>query len=210
MLIWPRRLDKPFRIVGLLLMVAGFYRALIFPFKYSAEFGAMQPLLNRPTALYIFIIALLIWLVRREPGSTWPSERVPARQFWGVTMAVVCFAILNIEIASVFKVEGASFSLMTRGSLAHQLGYSLGWLGYAIIMLVVGIKWQVRRARQAALLLIIITFLKIFLKDLWSLGQLYRVASFIGLAAIMMLVSYLYQRFLAKMEDKPNENQPQN
>jgi len=84
----------------------------------------------------------------------------------------------------------------------HQLGYSLGWLGYAIVMLVVGIKWQVRRARQAALLLIIITFLKIFLKDLWSLGQLYRVASFIGLAIIMMLVSYLYQRFLAKMEDK--------
>lgn len=202
MLIWPKRLDKPFRIVGLLLMVAGLYRALIFPFRYAVEFGAMQPLLNRPTALYLFIAALLVWLVRRKPDTHWPSERVTARNFWGVTMTIVCFIILNIEIASVFKAEGVSFSLLTRGSLAHQLGYSLGWLGYAIVMLVVGIKWQVRRARQAALLLIIITFLKIFLKDLWSLGQLYRVASFIGLAIIMMLVSYLYQRFLAKMEDK--------
>jgi uncharacterized membrane protein len=50
--------------------------------------------------------------------------------------------------------------------------------------------------------LIIVTSVKIFLKDLWSLGQLYRVASFIGLAVVLMLVSYLYQRFLSKMEEK--------
>lgn len=202
MLIWPKRLDKPFRIAGLLLMVAGLYRALVFPFKYAVEFGAMQPLLNRPTALYLFIVVLLIWLVRRKPDTTWPSERVNSRSFWGVALAVMCFLILNIEIASVFGESGRAFSLLTRGSLAHQLGYSLGWLVYAITMLVVGIRWQVVRARQAALALIMITSFKIFLKDLWSLGQLYRVASFIGLAAIMMLVSYLYQRFLTRMEDK--------
>jgi uncharacterized membrane protein len=72
-------------------------------------------------------------------------------------------------------------------------------------MLVSGIKWKTVRARQTALVLIIITSLKIFLKDLWSLGQLYRVASFIGLAIVMMMVSYLYQRFLSKMGDKENE-----
>jgi uncharacterized membrane protein len=37
--------------------------------------------------------------------------------------------------------------------------------------------------------------------DLWKLGQLYRVASFIGLAIVLMLVSYLYQRFLTKSEN---------
>ncbi|MFZ5949465.1 MAG: DUF2339 domain-containing protein, partial [Candidatus Rifleibacteriota bacterium] len=198
MLIWPKRLDKPFRIAGLILMVAAFWRAVVFPFKYSVDFGAMQPLLNRPTALYVFILALLVWLIWRKPDETWPSERVGARPFWSVTLALMAFAILNIEIASVFGASGAPFSLLTRGELAHKLGYSIGWLVYATIMLSAGIKWSEVRARQAALVIICITALKIVGKDLWDLGQLYRVASFIGLAVIMMLVSYLYQRFLVK------------
>ncbi len=198
MLIWPKRLDKPFRIAGLVLMVAAFWRAVVFPFKYSVDFGAMQPLLNRPTALYVFILALLVWLIWRKPDQTWPTERVGARQFWSVTLALMAFAILNIEIASVFEASGAPFSLLTRGELAHKLGYSIGWLVYATIMLMAGIKWSEVRARQAALLIICITALKIVGKDLWDPGQLYRVASFIGLAIIMMLVSYLYQRFLVK------------
>ena len=50
--------------------------------------------------------------------------------------------------------------------------------------------------RWASLILLVITALKIFLKDLWFLGQLYRVASFVGLALVLIMVSFLYQRFL--------------
>jgi hypothetical protein len=202
MLLWPKRLDKPFRIAGLVLTVLALLRSLIFPFKYAVEFGAMTPLFNRPTALYLFIVALLIWLIARRQDDTWPVPFVMPRHFWGIALALMSFFIMNIEIASFFGEKGRDFSLLTRGSLSHQLGYSLGWLVYAISLLIIGIRLQVVRARQAALLLIIITSFKIFLKDLWSLGQLYRVASFIGLAFIMMLVSYLYQRFLTKMGDK--------
>lgn len=205
MLVWPKRLDKPFRFAGLVLMLIAIFRALVFPFKYASDFGAMQPLLNRPTILYLFIVALLIWLTQRKQDETWPTAKITSRVFWGITLAVSAFLIMNIEIASVFGVSGQPFSLAAR-NLSQQLGYSLGWLVYAIIMLAVGINRQVVRARQAALLLIIVTSLKIFLQDLWSLGQLYRVASFIGLAVIMMLVSYLYQRFLTRMGDDKNEN----
>lgn len=202
MLLWPKRLDKPFRVAGLVLAVLGLIRSLLFPFKYAADFGAMTPLFNRPTLLYLFVVGVLLWLVTRKPAETWPIASIPQKTFWGSSLAIMAFLIMNIEIASYFGAAGQPFSLLAHGNLSHQLGYSLGWLIYAVSMLVVGIKWQVVRARQAALLLIIITSLKIFLKDLWSLGQLYRVASFIGLAVIMMLVSYLYQRFLTKMGDK--------
>ena len=109
--------------------------------------------------------------------------------------------MLNIEIASVFGKEGRPFSLLTRDSLSHQLGYSLGWLVYSIGLLLSGIRWKVVRARQAALLLVLLTCCKIFLLDLARLEQLYRVASFIGLAIVLMLVSYLYQRFINKSEN---------
>jgi uncharacterized membrane protein len=46
------------------------------------------------------------------------------------------------------------------------------------------------------------TALKVFIKDLWTLGQLYRVFSFVGLAITLMLVSFLYQRYLGSGKSK--------
>lgn len=161
----------------------------------------MTTFINSPTLLYIACVAVLIWLTARKQDDTWPLP-ISSKQFWGVFLAITSFAILNIEIASVFGDKSRAFSLLAHGNLSHQLGYSLGWLVYAIVLLFVGIKWNVVRVRQAALVLIIITCVKIFLKDLWSLGQLYRVASFVGLAFVLMLVSYLYQRFLSKTGEK--------
>jgi uncharacterized membrane protein len=137
-------------------------------------------------------------MTRRKEDKTWPLDSFKQKSFWALILSLMTFAVMNIEIASVFGQKGQSFSLLTHGNLSHQLGYSLGWLVYAIVMLASGIRWKVVRARQAALILIIVTSFKIFFKDLWSLGQLYRVASFVGLAVVLMLVSYLYQRFLTK------------
>jgi uncharacterized membrane protein len=198
MILWPKRLDKPFRLGGLILVMLAFMRAVLFPFKFSAEFGAMSPILNKPTALFLVCIGVLIWMTRRKEDKTWPLDSFKQKSFWALILSLMTFAVMNIEIASVFGQKGQSFSLLTHGNLSHQLGYSLGWLVYAIVMLASGIRWKVVRARQAALILIIVTSFKIFFKDLWSLGQLYRVASFVGLAVVLMLVSYLYQRFLTK------------
>jgi uncharacterized membrane protein len=69
----------------------------------------------------------------------------------------------------------------------------------------IGIRWQIIQVRWVALALFVITALKVFIKDLWTLGQLYRVFSFVGLAITLMLVSFLYQRYLGgkkSTEDK--------
>ena len=47
----------------------------------------------------------------------------------------------------------------------------------------------------AALGLLSITLLKLFLHDLAQLGQLYRIGAFLGVAVIAMLASFAYQRF---------------
>ncbi|MGB8509415.1 MAG: DUF2339 domain-containing protein, partial [Pyrinomonadaceae bacterium] len=51
-----------------------------------------------------------------------------------------------------------------------------------------------RLLRLMALLLLAITTLKVFFIDLSSLDRVYRIVSFIVLGAILMAVSYLYQR----------------
>jgi uncharacterized membrane protein len=197
MLIWPRRLDKPFRLAGLILIMLGLAKSVILPFQFRSAFGALTPILNWPTFLYAGCLGMMVFLIRRKDDENWPVAAVSSRLWWMIALLVMAFYVLNVEIASAFGISGRSFSLRTHGSFAHQLGYSLGWLIFSVGMLVSGIKWQVVKLRWAALILLVLTTLKIFFKDLWSLGQGYRVAAFVGLAAVLYLVSFLYQRYLS-------------
>jgi uncharacterized membrane protein len=45
--------------------------------------------------------------------------------------------------------------------------------------------------------LLVFTLLKLFLHDLWRLGGLYRIGSLVGMALVLMVVSFIYQRFLS-------------
>ena len=202
LLYWPRGLDRPFRIAGVVLVVAGLVKALTYPFLYSAAFGAMTPLVNAPSLLYLAIVIVLTALTLNRPQQYWPFVSPTLRAFWGVLLGVVTFCVLNIEISSVFTEAGGRFSLETYGNLAHQLAYSLSWLLYSIGLLIVGIKWNTSKVRWAALILMVGTTVKIFFMDLWRLGQLYRVASFVGLAAVLILVSFLYQRFMTGKDEE--------
>ncbi|MDH4164404.1 MAG: DUF2339 domain-containing protein, partial [Nitrospirota bacterium] len=205
LLYWPRGLDRPFRIAGVVLVLAGLAKALTYPFVHSAAFGAMTPFLNTPTLVFLFAIVALLCLTLNKPQQHWPFISPTLRAFWGTALAVAVFCVLNIEISSIFTETGRSFSLETYGNLAHQLAYSLSWLLYSIGLLVVGIKWKTSKVRWAALILMVGTTFKIFFMDLWRLGQLYRVASFIGLAAVLILVSFLYQRFMTGRDEEEGQ-----
>ena len=103
-------------------------------------------------------------------AGPWPAS---ARdRFWGLALALFAFAVLNIEIAAVFAGAGRPSACAPHGSLAMQLAYSIGWLLYAIGLLAVGIRWQIKAVRWAAILAIVVTACKIFLLDVSSLGQL--------------------------------------
>ena len=87
------------------------------------------------------------------------------------------------------------------------MSYSLAWALFGFILLIVSIKVKRLLGRRASLGLLGATILKLFLHDIWALGQLYRVAAFVGLACVLILVSYLYQRYLfpetAAVSDPP-------
>jgi uncharacterized membrane protein len=110
--------------------------------------------------------------------------------------AILLFLWMNIEIADFFS-EGAFLTFAFGRSFGQDLTYSLAWALFGLFLLLMAIRIGNRGARLASLILIAITTLKLFFYDLWRLGQLYRVAAFVGLAAILMLVSTLYQKYVS-------------
>jgi len=88
--------------------------------------------------------------------------------------------------------------------LAKQLSLSVVWALYASGLLVAGRVRRLQLLRVMGLALLSLTTLKVFFWDLSSLDRIYRIISFIMLGAILLVVSYFYQRSqqLASAEER--------
>jgi uncharacterized membrane protein len=109
---------------------------------------------------------------------------------------VLAFLLLNIEIADYYNPTGRVLTFEFSGNFARDMTYTIAWALFALGLLVLGIARRVRATRYAAIGLLSVTLLKLFLHDLAHLGQLYRIGAFIVVAVVAILASFLYQRFL--------------
>ncbi|MBK9138770.1 MAG: DUF2339 domain-containing protein [Verrucomicrobia bacterium] len=107
------------------------------------------------------------------------------------------FLLLNIQIADWFS-TGRNLTVEFNASFGQDMTYSLAWGLYAFMLLSIGFRADARAARYAGMGLLVVTIVKLFLHDLWRLGGLYRIGSLIGLALVLIVVSFIYQRFLAR------------
>jgi len=109
---------------------------------------------------------------------------------------ILAFYLVNIEIADYFA-EGATLTFQFSGNFARDMTYSIAWAVFAFLILIVGIRKNLKGPRYAAIGLIGVTLLKLFFHDLGSLNQLYRVGALVVVAVVLILASYLYQRFVS-------------
>ncbi|MDD5628174.1 MAG: DUF2339 domain-containing protein, partial [Elusimicrobia bacterium] len=183
------------KVWGTALLGVAFVRLAMNPAVLSYHARAATPLLNWYLFVYGTAVACLFFAAARLAPPEQEVLGVDARPILKSLAAILAFLLLNIEIADYFS-TGSGITFNFSGSLGQDMTYSLGWCAFAVTLLAVGIRRQSSGARLASLALLSVTILKVFFHDLWRLGQLYRVASVVGLAVILILVSFLYQRFI--------------
>jgi uncharacterized membrane protein len=108
---------------------------------------------------------------------------------------VVVFVWINLTIADWFA-TGQSLTLSFGDRPAQRLTVSIAWALYALILLGLGMARDSLGLRWLSLSFLLVTIGKVFLYDLGALRDLYRVASLVGLALSLIVVSLLYQRFV--------------
>ena len=114
-------------------------------------------------------------------------------------LIVVVFAWLNLVVMDAFS-TGEVLLIDFTGSPMRDLSLSLAWAAFALALLVIGMRLRSAALRWTSLGLVLATAGKIFLFDLAYLKDLYRVASLVGLAASLIFISALYQRFVLRSE----------
>lgn len=77
----------------------------------------------------------------------------------------------------------------------QQLCISGAWLFYSMLLIVIGIYRSRFNIRVVSIVVFGFTIAKVFFYDLSYLDTLHRIFSVIALGVILLLVSYLYQKF---------------
>jgi uncharacterized membrane protein len=138
---------------------------------------------------------------------SWPRksalERIAPTLFDSLGM-ILTFLLLNIEIADYFSI-GPTLTFSFSGNFARDMTYSIAWALFAFALLLAGMRQKTRWVRYAGVALLVATLAKLFLHDLGNLNQLYRIGAFIGVAVILIVASFVYQRFLVLKMEKPAE-----
>jgi uncharacterized membrane protein len=80
---------------------------------------------------------------------------------------------------------------------------------YALALIAAGVATRTAINRLAGLALMLLVVAKLYLVDVWQLSRGFRITAFLGLGALLLLVSYLYSRFRPAIEklfkDRPAE-----
>lgn len=190
------------RLVGVALLTVAFVRLALNPEVLTYAVRGERAILNWYLYTYgLGALSLMLgaWLV--HPPRNKLSEIDLPPWLYGMG-AVLLFLLLNIEIADYFTPVGQRLEFQFSGNFGRDMAYSLGWALFAFALFGVGFKVESRGARYAGMGLLVVTLLKLFLHDLWQLGGLYRIGSLIGLAVVLILVSFIYQRFLSSGQPK--------
>jgi uncharacterized membrane protein len=149
-------------------------------------------LANGRTASGAFIVALVhalaIWHRRTGGGE--------ARLFSPLIVAaqILTVAVLTAEASAFWTVR--TFSHAYAG-VASQLSISLLWAAYAAALVVVGLRRRYPPVRYVGMALFALTLGKVFFSDFALLSGFYRVVGFVLVGAVLVLVSFLYQRVSA-------------
>jgi hypothetical protein len=76
----------------------------------------------------------------------------------------------------------------------HKIGYPILWGVTSFILIAIGLKRKQRNLRIISLTLFLITLIKLFLIDIKGISEGGKIAAFISLGVLLLIVSFMYQR----------------
>ena len=147
------------------------------------------------TAVSLIFLALAT-ISRRIKNSTPPPPAAPAPSSENTNWARFRNAIawLDRHPYHVFFFTPAILITRLLSLEVHHGFLTAAWGAEALVVFLIALKVKERSYRWCALILLLLCVGRIVLIDVWTLDQLGRIVSFMGLGAALLIVSFLYAR----------------
>jgi uncharacterized membrane protein len=157
------------------------------------------------------LLLLLAWRHGRAAGASRYARDIAALVVGAATLGLL---VLSAEIDLAFArrawagLEAAGAGAVTSAGLALHVTLSTAWAAYALGLVAVGIHRRYAPLRYLAIAIFAGTVVKVFAVDLARLDRFYRILSTIGLGLLLLVASYLYQRFASRPDPDAGPGTP--
>jgi uncharacterized membrane protein len=198
-LLWLTRIvpQRLLRALALIALVLGLAALLVINPPASTTIVFNQRFASYLAGIAAFAFAA--WISYRSAANE--DQSFPLS--WKVTAALAVLAVnLLILLAIGQEIHNYWWTLRYTGdySLIHdyrmyaQFTYSAFFMLFGAVLLLLGFVQRSAFLRWQALVLLAVSIGKVFLIDVSQLSQGYRILSFLGLGALLLAVSFVYQR----------------
>lgn len=158
-------------------------------------------LLSELRELYLTEDANIMYLIIRYIGLfslanlVWSTYKLLQSNILKVKDTKLPELALHTLILWVASSEWLHWTDLFGSSSSYKLGLSILWVGYAVIMLVLGIKGQKKYLRVSSIAVIGFTLLKLFFYDIAHLSTISKVVVLVVLGILLMVSSFLYVKY---------------
>lgn len=183
--------------IGFVLLVIAVIR-LIFIGKFSSGYTVDSKIFNWYMLVYSLSAAAMFvsakyWVAEEKDNNT-------IKNILNIAGAVLLFFLVNIEIANYFSTSGELLKFNFFGDFASTITYTIAWTLYGAITCLIAFYNKHKTVLKIGIVIMILSIIKLFLFDLWSLGILYRIIGLFAIAGILFGISYIFQKFKDRLK----------
>lgn len=113
----------------------------------------------------------------------------------------------NIIVITFFKEDVSVYYWIKQ---SHRIGFPILWGVCSFILMLIGMKKEIRQLRIISLSLFMLTVVKLFALDVWEMSEAGRIAAFVLLGVFLLIVSFLYQKLKQLIIDEDSNKNLQN
>ncbi|MBO9727988.1 MAG: DUF2339 domain-containing protein [Chitinophaga sp.] len=187
---------RKFEAVRLPLLLLTLCFVVAFPLYYNPAIidVRIEVLAGKAPVAYFYVQYLLIVLLLGVIYQAWKTvSSLKGGEFVVIYQWVSSAAILYIVSASLDHLVAFSGHDQDLYN-THRVGYAILWGAFAFVLIYLGLRWKSKTIRIISISLFGLTLLKLFLFDFAGLGEGGKIAAFISLGVILLIISFMYQR----------------
>lgn len=141
-----------------------------------------------------FVTGIVIILGKRQQIALRESGTFSKLHLWFASFLLIFIASAELDniLVLVSGVTKSNYHQLLE--LSHKAGYPILWGVCAFILVMLGIRKKEKTFRIQALTLFALIILKLFLFDVWNMSEGGRIAAFVFLGIVLLVVSFLYQK----------------
>jgi hypothetical protein len=142
-------------------------------------------------AILIVVAALSL---RKMQGLTDFNIRTHNAYSWFYVFFFVFIASAELDHIVLLTAYSPENSIGHILSQNHKIGFPILWGLTSFLLIAIGLKSKKKHLRIISLTLFLITLLKLFLVDIRGISEGGKIAAFISLGILLLVVSFMYQR----------------